>query len=330
MKSPNGSTEKVGVFDDRNECLTLKTNAKVEGKHELSVSVRNKPVKGSPVRIQVIPKKGLLCKFGEKGSGVGQLNRPYGVKIVRNDTALVCDHNNNRIQSFNFNRNYDNMVQFMRLDELQPNDVTVFDDGNIVITDEGRREICVCDENGKVIRFFGKGNISLPVGIEVNPINSKLYVVDYGAHCVHIYDQDGNHIKSFGRYGSKEGEFNRPWFICVDGDGNVYVADGDNHRIQVFDIDGQFMYSFGSQGSGDGQFDYPRGVAVDKHGYVYVSDSDNNRVVKYEAEGKFVCRVDCEGNGLRSPYGICVTDDEPFGRVLVVDHGNNCVKVLAQ
>ena len=75
--------EKVEVIHNRDGTVTLKYHAKIEGEHELSVSVCNKPVQGSPVRIKVIPKKGLVCKFGEQGTGVGQFNGPCGIIMTR-------------------------------------------------------------------------------------------------------------------------------------------------------------------------------------------------------------------------------------------------------
>ncbi|XP_070560153.1 tripartite motif-containing protein 2-like [Ptychodera flava] len=265
MKTPDGNTQIVEVKDNENGTMTLKTRVEAEGEHELSVTVCKKPVEGSPVNIKVIAKKGLVCKFGEKGSGI----------------------------------------------------------------DDGNKQVIVCDENGELIRCFGKGKIQYPIGIAINPVNGRVYIVDYSAHCIHIYDQDGNHIKSFGSNGSQKGQFRYPYFVCIDNTGNVYVSDCHNHRIQVFNSDGQFLYTFGRYGSGDGQMHYPQGVALNKHGYVYVADYRNSRILKFESVCKFVCRVDdhnaCER--LCNPTGLCVTDD---GKVIVCDSGNNCIKVFTQ
>ncbi|XP_070560127.1 tripartite motif-containing protein 2-like [Ptychodera flava] len=272
MKTPDGNTQKVEVKDNENGTMTLKTRVEVEGEHELSVTVCKKPVEGSPVNIKVIAKKGLVCKFGEKGSGIGQFNNIWGVTMMRNGDVLVAEYSNQRLQSFTVNGRHRKMFKFANVSNFYPYDAAVSVNGNVFTTDSGNNQVIVCDENGELIRCFGKGKIQCPVGIAINPVNGRVYIVDFSAHCIHIYDQDGNHIKSFGSNGSQEGQFSYPLFVCIDTTGNVYVSDSSNNRIQVFNGDGHFLYTFGSHGSGDGQMNSPRGVAVDKHGYVYVAD----------------------------------------------------------
>ncbi|XP_070560131.1 tripartite motif-containing protein 2-like [Ptychodera flava] len=327
MKTPDGNTEKVEVKDNENGTMTLKTRVEVEGEHELSVTVCKKPVAGAPVNIKVIAKKGLVCKFGEKGSGIGQFNSVQGVTMMRNVDVLVAEYSNQRLQSFTVNGRHRKMFKFANINNFKPYDAAVSVNGNVFTTDAGNKQVIVCDENGELIRCFGKGKIQYPIGIAINPVNGRVYIVDKSAHCIHIYDQDGNHIKSFGRNGSQQGQFSYPWFVCIDTIGNVYVSDSGNHRIQVFNDDGQFLYTFGSFGSGDCQMNFPQGVAVDKHGYVYVVDYNNNRIVKYESNGKFVCRINEVSDGLHHPKGVCVTDDD---RVIVADNGNSCIKVFTQ
>ncbi|XP_070560141.1 tripartite motif-containing protein 2-like [Ptychodera flava] len=327
MKTPNGNTQKVEVKDNENGTMTLKTRVEVEGEHELSVTVCKKPVEGSPVNIKVIAKKGLMCKFGEKGLGVGQFNDIRGVTMMGNGDVLVAEYNNQILQNFTVNGRHRKMFKFANVSNFHPYDAAVSVNGNVFTTDCGNNQVIVCDENGELIRCFGKGKIRGPIGIAISPVNGRVYIVDYVAHCIHIYDQDGNHIKSFGSNGSQKGQFSNPWFVCINTVGNVYVSDAGNYRIQVFNGDGYFLYTFGSHGSGDGQMNWPQGVAMDKHGYVYVTEYINNRIVKYESNGKFVCRIDDVSDGLSSPTGVCVTDDD---RVIVADNGNSCIKVFTQ
>ncbi|XP_070560139.1 tripartite motif-containing protein 2-like [Ptychodera flava] len=327
MKTPDGNTEKVEVKDNENGTMTLKTRVEVEGKHELSVTVCKKPVQGSPVNIKVIAKKGLVCKLGEKGSGIGQFSGLQGMTMMRNGDVLVAEHSNQRLQSFTVNGRHRKIFKFSNVNNFSPYDATVSANGNVFTTDTQNKQGIVCNENGELIGCFGKGNVQGSRGIAISPVNGRVYIVGHTAHCIHIYDQDGNHIKSFGSNGSQKGQFSYPYFVCIDNTGNVYVSDSGNHRIQVFNGNGQFLFTFGSRGSGDSQMNWPRGIAVDKHGYVYVADYNNNRIVKYESNGKFVCRIDEVSDGLNCPTGVCVTDDD---RVIVADKGNSCIKVFTQ
>lgn len=79
-------------------------------------------------------------------------------------------------------------------------------------------------------------------------------------------------------------------------------------------------------GEGDDEFKYPTGVATDLNDNIYVCNDWNGRVLKFSPDGTFIKRVDSDEDGLRYPNGIAITDD---GKVVVVDYGNDCVKVFA-
>ncbi|XP_070557303.1 tripartite motif-containing protein 2-like [Ptychodera flava] len=83
MKKPDNNQEEITVINNNDGTWSLKTQAKMTGKHEVTVSVSMRPVKGSPVTINVIPQKGLICKFGREGSGVGELNDAWGVRVTK-------------------------------------------------------------------------------------------------------------------------------------------------------------------------------------------------------------------------------------------------------
>jgi len=85
---------------------------------------------------------------------------------------------------------------------------------------------------------------------------------------------------SWGSEGTGNGQFNRPYGVAVDSNGNVYVADYGNHRIEKFDSGGGFLTKWGNYGTGDGQFTCPEGVAADSGGNVYVADNYNHRIQK--------------------------------------------------
>lgn len=96
---------------------------------------------------------------------------------------------------------------------------------------------------------------------------------DSSNHRVQIFDSHGRYLKSFGKYGTKKGEFDS--CACVTYNCNkqqLIVSDRYNHRIQVFDIDGKYIFEFGENGSSPGKFDNPWGVALDELGLIYVVD----------------------------------------------------------
>ena len=70
----------------------------------------------------------------------------------------------------------------------------------------------------------------LPSGITVDS-HGNLLVSDTLNHRIQKISRRGEHISSFGTFGSLDGEFNSPWGICLDEKGNLFVADHLNNRV---------------------------------------------------------------------------------------------------
>jgi outer membrane protein assembly factor BamB len=160
------------------------------------------------------------------------------------------------------------------------------------------------------------------VQMDVGP-DGLLYVIDLNALVSVIDPATGQSLRSWGRPGSGEGEFQGPHDIAVAEDGRVYIADAGNHRVQVFTPEGTFVDQIGSFGESEGQFSMPTGVAVAPDGSSYIKDGTFGTVSKFGPDGAFEWRV----GGERAPdtrfrganYDIAVMQD---GRVLsTVDPG---------
>ena len=95
---------------------------------------------------------------------------------------------------------------------------------------------------------------------------------------LHKLSNDGRIIKTIGRLGKRNAEFNRPNGLRVSKNHELYVCDSLNNRIQIFDRDLSFKRSFGKEGTGKGQFNFPSDVDFDSSGNIYVSDHNNYRI----------------------------------------------------
>ena len=62
-----------------------------------------------------------------------------------------------------------------------------------------------------------------------------------------MFDCELNFIRTIGSHGSGIGEFNFPFDLDFDAEGNAYIADYGNNRIQVLDTSGQFIRQFGHE-----------------------------------------------------------------------------------
>src|SRR6266851_5649141 len=131
-------------------------------------------------------------------------------------------------------------------------------------------------------------------------------------------------LRTWGSFGSGDGQFNSPFGLAVQGD-EVFVVDF-NHRVQVFKRDGTFLRTWGSFGPGNGQFMFPIGVAV-QGDEVYVADSANFRVQVFDRNGTFLRKFGSFGSGdgqFNGPVGVAVQGNEVF----VTDELNHRVEVF--
>ncbi|MBW1923971.1 MAG: hypothetical protein JRF59_14480 [Deltaproteobacteria bacterium] len=136
-------------------------------------------------------------------------------------------------------------------------------------------------------------------------------------------------IRSLGNRGTGMGDFNVPYGLSTDPEGNLYVADTYNNRIQVIDAEGVFKGCWGQQGTGSGSFNLPYDVAVDSQGNVYVADTHNFRVQKLDSTGRFLMQWGQKGRGngdFAFLSGIAVG---PSDEIYTVDAKLNRVQVFS-
>ena len=121
------------------------------------------------------------------------------------------------------------------------------------------------------------GGIEKPWGVAINQ-RGEVVVTERGRHCVSVFRPSGWKLRSFGTYGSGQGQFNEPCGVAVDGEGNILVTDFGNHRIQKFTAEGQFLAAVGTKGNGPLQFNEPAGIAFNAvNSKVYVTEWRNHR-----------------------------------------------------
>ena len=117
-----------------------------------------------------------------------------------------------------------------------------------------------------------------PWGVVVNK-KGEIIIAESGAHCISVYSQAGEKLRSFGSKGSGQEQFYEPRGVVVDDDDNILIADSQNHRIQKFTADGQLITAVGSKGSKPLQFNCSTSIAIHPVSKrVYVTEAFNHRV----------------------------------------------------
>ncbi|XP_068684399.1 E3 ubiquitin-protein ligase TRIM71-like [Montipora foliosa] len=165
------------------------------------------------------------------------------------------------------------------------------------------------------------GMLSKPWGVAVND-KDEIAVSESGNHRVQIFSSNGTHLRSFGKKGNQQGEFNLPAGIAFH-DNKIIVADVRNHRVQLFSDEGHYLNQFGGKGSRDHQLRNPHGLSIDSDGNIMVGDKGNKLIKIFSFDGRFLRSIGTEGSFIR-PFH-CIQHDN---YLIVSDRGDQCIKVF--
>jgi len=157
-------------------------------------------------------------------------------------------------------------------------------------------------KNNRVQEFTSRGKFlsqipveKMPGGLAVDK-DGRIYVAPLMDHKICVYDETGKLLRTWGKHGKSDGEFDQPGGIAIAKDGTVYVADQVNRRVQRFTHEGKFLGKWGEYGSKPGQFDGvdglknrtggPHFLAFDSVGNVFTTEGKLGRIQKFTAHGK--------------------------------------------
>ncbi|XP_020608982.1 E3 ubiquitin-protein ligase TRIM71-like [Orbicella faveolata] len=172
-------------------------------------------------------------------------------------------------------------------------------------------------------RGSGAGMLFCPWGVAVNERN-EIAVTDALNHRIQVFSSDGTYLRSFGREGDKQGEFDFPAGIAFDPkNGNILVSDRNNCRVQLFNEQGEYVNQFGGKGNLDHQLQFPGGLSVDSDCNVIVADWGNKVIKIFSHNGHFLRKIGEKGSFNRPWH--CVQYDN---YLIVSDRGEDCIKVF--
>lgn len=191
----------------------------------------------------------------------GGLSAPYGVAIGKDGRIYVADDGLNLVQvylpdgtySFSITNNFGDGQSFS-----QPRGMITDDIGNLYVADYARDAVFVFTADGEYIRTIGgiEGNSNgelngvIDVGVAHN---GDIFILEYANHRVSIFDSDGIFTRSWGEYGTLEGQLYYPVSLAISPEGDVSVAAGNIPwnvdslaGIKHFDSNGVFIKKFSS------------------------------------------------------------------------------------
>jgi len=321
------------VEDNQDGSYKISYFAKETGRCRLSVKINEEHVHGSPFTLQVkLRQFRPVASFGQRRSGAGMLNCPWGVAVNERNEIAVTDAGNNRVQLFSSGGTY---LRSFGSKGDKPGEFDfpagiAFDpkNGNILVADRENHRVQLFNEQGEYLnQFGGEGNLDhqlqCPRGLSVDS-DCNVIVADTGNKVIKIFSHNGHFLRKIG----EEGSFNKPWH-CVQYDNYLIVSDSGENCIKVFNKDGNFLYKFGKKGYGDGEFNQPRGLSVNKAGHLMVCDDENHRVQVFKLSGKFVTKFGTKGSGIGEfndgPDSTAVLSD---GRIVAPDWGNHRIQIF--
>ncbi len=184
--------------------------------------------------------------------------------------------------------------------------------GLVYVADSGLGRVLIADRTGRP-----RGEIVHPFQrpVAVTAKAGRLYVVDSQACCLHIFTDSGKWLRTVGRNGNGDGEFNRPTHVAADAQGRIFATDSLNNRIQVFDESGRFLFAIGRPGDSSGHFGRPKGVALDELGNVFVVDGLYGVIQIFDRRGKLLLDLGEHGQEAGQfwlPTGIAVNEEGLF------------------
>jgi DNA-binding beta-propeller fold protein YncE len=192
-------------------------------------------------------------------------------------------------------------------------------DGAIYVLQRGDKAdpVQVFNQEGRVLRSWGKGLYKTPHSIRIDP-QGDVWTVDAESSTVLKFTPEGKEllrIEVGEQPTGRNSRFVGTTDIAFGPQGRLFISDGyGNARILEYTADGKRVRQWGTPGSGPGQFRLPHGIAIDEDGVLYVADRENGRIQKFDMEGKYL-----DEWPLGRTYAVQVEGDAVWAAMQAID-----------
>ena len=227
-------------------------------------------------RVQVFASNGkYLYKFGDNEPG--KMNRPHGI-VIYGDKVYVSQFDGKRVNVYDIKGNYidqfgNHGIQSEAMS--RPTGLTVsHKNGDIYVCDLDKDVVFVYTNELKYKVSFGKSKLYRPLDIALT--QDRIYILDEGNPCVHIFNTDLSYLHSIVSRGS-DGQVGYSYFFTLDIESNILISDLESHVINVFTDEGELIDEIGK---GSDIFYYPRGIVIDIMNRIFVVDNKEEGSLK--------------------------------------------------
>ena len=227
--------------------------------------------------IRKITRGGIVSTFAGKAGQIGDrdgrgenalFHEPWGIAVNEAGEVLVADTKNNKIRKIEPDGTVTTIAgngDFGTDDGAalnatfgNPTGIESDEQGRIFIADHSTHVIRLIEIDGTVKTIAGKANENgdidgqgenarfyRPYGLALDH-DGNILVADEWNHKIRKVTHDGKvtTLAGTGVLGHKNGlateaEFNYPWDITLDAEGNIYIGDGYNYVIRILSTDGR-------------------------------------------------------------------------------------------
>ncbi len=206
--------------------------------------------------------------------------------------------------------------------------------GEVFVADAEGKRVVVCSADGKILREIN-GKFQMPYALLYDG-RDRLYITDYAADQILVYNPDGKFLFAWGSEGKRPGQFQAPVGIAQDAQGNLYVVEFYNHRVQKFTADGKFLLTWGEEGDWKVPNEppekmlYPAGIDVGPGGNIYVSDAGRDRIKVFTQDGKFLRQFGSKGMEAGKLSAMAGLSFDTTGRLHEADSSAHRVQMFSK
>lgn len=315
FSSPDGVLKETSVLDNNDGTYTIHFTPNQIGRHSLNVTIFGRRVKNSPFDIYVTEHQSALKRLSCIGTEV-KLKRPLAAILDSSNSSIyISDTGNGRLVVLEAEHlTLRTIIQCYATSDHSATGLSLTNRDTILIANWRQGAVYELNETGQVLNSIRHNEIKEPTCVAFAS-NECVAVLDSLKKKIVIFNLDGDFVCFFSGF--------YPNVKALHGHkGNVVVA-GSN--LRVFSPSGECLQVIGNETEVRGLFS---GVCIDRDGYILATHSHKQKsVIKVFEPNAVVSKFDIDSydDKLYRPSGVVAL---PGARLLVVDLGNDCVKVF--
>lgn len=231
-------------------------------------------------------KVGSVFIYDTSGYLVGEIKgikQPLGVAVNSTGEVFVGSNVDDTVKVYNSKGEHINSIGSVGM----PNDMVFDKKGNLYVVDSVNNAVKIYDLQGNTRSISTAVPVALAIKSYIDSNNQEigeLFVAELKLAKIHVFDLQGNSLRTIGRkvstFGSFwEGRFVKLQSLAIDTSGLIHVADCYLNKIQILNPDtGDYINSYGTFGTELGKLNLPLDIEIKYSGQTAVTNNGNKRV----------------------------------------------------